>query len=366
VARLIVSVNKNALKYNLQMVRESSPNTKVMAMVKANAYGHGLVLAAKAFHLADAFGVATLDEAITLRKNQITKPIVLMQGILSLNALRLVVKYDITVVVHHSIQLDLLKDTSSVVKVWVKVNTGFNRLGFQPNEIDTVINRLEASSISIQGIMTHYAKANECDDVSTKAQLYIFTKLIKKYDYPVSISNSAGILNYPNTIETWIRPGLMLYGVSPFSDKCATDLNLEPAMTLKSQLISTYVIKKGQKVGYGAHYTAQKDLRIGIVSIGYGDGYHWLQNAPIPVVINGERAHIIGQVAMDMIAISLENITSAHVGDYVTLWGDGLFVEDIAQQLSTSPYVLLCSAPTEKERAMREAKESSLSFSFNK
>lgn len=354
-ARLIVSVDTDALKSNLEIAKQKAKGAKIIAMVKANAYGHGLSLAAKSFESADAFGVATIDEAITLRNQGILKPILLMQGILSLNALRQVIEHDITIVIHHSHQIDLLKNSKFSIKVWVKVNTGFNRLGFAPDILDKEILKLEKTKANILGIMTHYAKANEVDSDSICRQQEVFADAVKKYSYPLSLSNSAGLLNYLSSSESWVRPGLILYGVSPIDSISAKSQGLKPAMTLMAQLISSYYIKKGERVGYGAHFEAQKDMRIGIVSIGYGDGYHWMQDMRVPVLINGQKTNIIGQVSMDMIAIDLDNIKPLHIGDYVTIWGGNLPIEEVAQAMRTSPYALLCSAPTQKERAIRES-----------
>lgn len=353
-ARIIVSVNSESLRDNLALAKSIAKSSKVMAMIKANGYGHGLLTSAKAFEDADAFGVATIDEAITLRKHGVASPITLMQGISSASEIGLVKEYDIDIVVHHPHQVELLRGSEACVKAWVKVNTGFNRLGFSLDVLEPEILKLEKSKVNIIGIMTHYAKANEQDDISVNRQKELFFNGVRSYSYPISMSNSAGLLSYYEGREDWVRPGLMLYGVSPVQGKTTKELGLKSSMSLKAKLISSYKIKKGERVGYGAHFEAKKDMLIGIVSIGYGDGYNWVQNTNAPVVINGQRTYIVGQVSMDMIAISLDNVDLFHIGDYVTLWGNELPIEEVASAFNTSPYAMLCSAPVLEDRALRK------------
>jgi len=340
-----LNIDIAALKHNLQQVRKYAPNSSIIAMVKANAYGHGIITAAKALTDADAFGVASLEEGMILREAGITQPIVLMEGLFSIDELSLAQKYQFTLVIHHLPHLEMLESVKihEPFHVWLKINTGMHRLGFEPHEVDHVYKRLQSLSCVHQpiGLMTHFAEADHEDTDATAHQRDLFLKLVANYNGPKSLANSAAILSNPDTHADWVRPGLMLYGASTFLDKTGLDFQLKPVMTLWSRLIAITPVKAGGKVGYGGVWTAPLDMQVGIVGVGYGDGYPQLAENGTPVLINGVECPLVGRVSMDMIAVDLRPLKNAKVGDKVILWGEGLPVEYVARSSKTSPYEIL-------------------------
>lgn len=342
-----VCIHLSALSHNLSKVRELAPLSKVMAIIKADGYGHGIIRVARALNEANAFGVACLEEATTLRAAGVEKPIVLLEGHYSASEFKQITDLNIDVVVHHQSQLTMLENhsVSKPINVWLKIDTGMHRLGFAPAELDDVFHRLE-TCISVAKpirLMTHLATANERDLVLTGHQLQSFEEISKNKDLEKTISNSAAVLDIEKSHSDWVRPGLMLYGVSPFSDTTGIDHGLQPAMTLESKLISVKQLKEGDSVGYGASWSCPGDMPVGIVAAGYGDGYPRHAPSGTPVLVNGVRTALIGRASMDMMAIDLRNQLNAKVGDPVVLWGKGLPVEEIARAANTVPYQLLCA-----------------------
>lgn len=339
-------INLVALKHNLQVSRNAATGARQMAIIKANGYGHGLVEVARALRDADAFGVATVDEAVNLREAGIYHPIVLLEGFTQEAELILVHAYDLECVIHHESQVDMLEKTKyEKIKTWLKVDTGMNRLGFEPDETKKIYQRLQICQ-SVMGpvkLMTHLACADDLNDQFTEQQISRFNQTTSSIDCSeTSIANSAGILGWPASRANWVRPGIMLYGVSPFIDSTAEQHKLKPVMTLKSELISIRQLKKGDKVGYGGTWSCPKGMMLGVVAIGYGDGYPCHARLDTPVLVNNQAASLVGRVSMDMITVDLSNCKSAKVGDPVTLWGEGLPVETIAQYADTIAYELLC------------------------
>ncbi len=317
-----------------------------MAVVKADAYGHGLVRVARALASADAFGVACIEEAEELRAAKIDKRIVLLEGPYSAEELLRVEFLNLDVVIHHETQLDMLEKVKlkKALKAWLKVDTGMHRLGFEQGSVTKALQRLQSSKNVDKDIilMTHLATANDLQSEMVERQLASFSAIGKAIEAERSIANSAAIVGYPQSYADWLRPGLMLYGVSPQQNCSASDHDLKPVMSLHSELISVKELKKGEAVGYGADWRCPSDTRIGIVAAGYGDGFPRHARSGTPTLVNGKRASIIGKSSMDMLTVDLSAQAAAKVGDPVELWGENLAIEEVAMYAGTIPYELLC------------------------
>lgn len=342
-----VHINQTALRYNAQRVRSVAPGKKIIAMVKANAYGHGLNTIAETLHdSVDAFGVACLSEAMRIRNAGVQTPVLLMQGFFSDDELSVAVDQNFHVVIHSENQLQrfLQAKLTKPLAVWLKINTGMNRLGVPTEAVQAAYAALSACShVKPLRLMTHFANADDPADPSTQQQFDRFTRVTKKYSDETSLGNSATILAWPDFAGDWVRPGIMLFGVSPLIKHTGQDHDLKPVMTLRSRLMSIQAAQKGDRIGYGGVWTCPNAMKIGIVAIGYGDGYPRHAPSGTPVLVNGQRVPLVGRVSMDMLAVDLSGIPAAKVGDSVTLWGDGLPVEVIAEQAGTIAYELLCS-----------------------
>lgn len=338
-------IDLGAIRHNLAAVRELSPDSRVMAVVKANAYGHGIGPAAQALAGADAFAVACLEEALAVREAGLSQPVVLLEGVSNALALEAALAQNFEVVIHDSSQLPLLQalNPERPLAVWLKVDTGMNRLGFAPADADDAWRWLRALPGVRQpvGLMTHLANADDPDDDFSAVQIARFNAFAAGRPGPRSIANSAGIAAWPASRGGWVRPGILLYGVSPLRNATGADHGLRPAMTVTTRLIAVKHIGAGERVGYGGAWTAPADIPIGIAAIGYGDGYPRQAPNGTPVLVNGCRAALIGRVSMDMIAVDLREIEAA-AGDPVTLWGAGLPVEEVARAAGMIPYELLC------------------------
>ena len=342
-----VVINLSALRYNFSKVKSIAPSTKILAVVKADAYGHGLTRIARALPQADGFGVACLREAEELRNAGINQSIVLLEGPFSSAEIKNIDRLGLDVVIHQPSQIEMLKENrvKNPVTVWIKIDSGMHRLGFSPKDVGIIWERLKhcmAVGPNIK-LMTHLADAADRAHEMTEVQLKIFNKACDGLRGDRSIANSAGILAWPNSHADIVRPGLMLYGVSPMEDDMAADYDLQPVMTLKSKLISIKRIRKGETVGYGADWICPENMSVGIVAAGYGDGFPRHAVPGTPVMIRNIRSQIIGQVSMDMLTVDLRNVPGATVGDPVVLWGEGLPVEEIAKHAGTIPYELLCA-----------------------
>lgn len=343
-------IDFQALAHNYKVIKSYAPNSKVLAVLKANAYGHGLERIAKALPQADGFGVARLDEAIALRKAGIIQPIILLEGFFSPDELTLLSEYNLETIIHSKEQLEAINNAhlDSAIKVWLKIDTGMHRLGISPKDFSTFLQALEQSK-NVQKYITlisHLGCADDLNDKTTSVQLSIFKQLASS-TYECSLANSAGICAWPEAHFDWVRPGLMLYGVSPMLVQSAQQKALQPVMTLKSSLISIRRISKGDSVGYGSSWTSAKDTYIGVIAIGYGDGYPRHAENGTPIYINGRIVPLIGRVSMDMITVDLGEGTAGkikdNVGDEATLWGAELPIEQIAKCATTIPYELLCN-----------------------
>ncbi len=336
-------IDLDALKNNLRVARRHT-GSRIMAVIKANAYGHGLLRIAGA--LDEAEGVALLDvrDAVCLREAGSRQTILLLEGFFSIDDLQLIAEYDLATVIHSSQQLAALDAYSrrGTLQVWLKVNSGMNRLGFMPEEIPSVMERLKSHrAVRDVTLMTHFSHADEAAGVA--AQLERFNGLAAAYRTPRSMANSAALLRYPASHAEWVRPGIMLYGASPFADSSAQQLGLKPVMTLRSEIISVREIKAGDYVGYAGLFRAEQSTRIGVVACGYADGYPRHAPTGTPVLVNGHRTRTLGRVSMDMLSVDLSNIADAQIGSGVVLWGEGLPVEEVAQAAGTISYELLCA-----------------------
>ena len=338
-------INLSALRHNLSIARHHAPDSHILAIIKANGYGHGSVEVALALEHADAFGVACLDEAVTLREAGISQPIVLLEGVVHSADLNRVRDYQLELVIHHAQQLRLLEqDSGSPIPVWLKLDTGMHRLGFAPTRLSEILQRLTRLKAVAQPVrlMTHLANADDRQDSMTARQVADFDAVAADLPLQARIANSAGILAWPETHRDWIRPGIMLYGVSPFLDSLAAEHELQPVMTLQSELIAINQQQQGDPIGYGGTYRCPADMPVGVVAIGYGDGYPRHAPSGTPVLIKDQRVPLIGRVSMDMICVDLRDCPDAKIGDPVVLWGEALPVEEVASLAGTIGYELLC------------------------
>lgn len=340
-----VTIDLPALRHNLGVARRAAPGARIMAAIKANGYGHGLVRVARALTAADAFGVACLNEALELRAAGIRQPIGLLEGFFHADELPLIEQEQLDTLVHHPFQLAALEAYRGPgpIRVWIKIDTGMHRLGFPPAQIAGVWERLAALPfVQLVGFMTHLANADDRDDETTVAQLERFATAVGDLPGERAIANSAGVLGWPTSHGDWVRPGIMLYGVSPFLGGRGPDEDLRPAMTLQSELIAVNRLEPGDGVGYGGTWRAPEAMTVGVVAIGYGDGYPRHAPSGTPVLLNGQVVPLVGRVSMDMITVDLRTQPQARVGNPVVLWGEGLPVERIAEAAGTIAYELLC------------------------
>jgi alanine racemase len=342
----VIDINENALRHNIRRVHEIAPQTKILAMLKANAYGHGIVTVAKALPEVDAFGVACLAEALRLREANVSNRIVLMRGVLTKEELAIAQQYRIELVIHLIEQIELLEQQllTTPLTVWLKINTGMNRLGVDVKDVPAAYQRLTRLPISKPlHVLTHFACADEMANPMTETQMNRFTELTRELSAEKSLANSAGILAWPNSHADWVRPGLMLYGVSPFENRCGLDHGLQPVMTWQSTLIAVRMQQRGDVIGYGSTWCCPYEGLVGIVGVGYADGYPRHVKSGAAVLINNERVNLIGRVSMDMLAVDLRSQPYVKPGNVVTLWGEGLPIEHIAANTATNAYELLCN-----------------------
>jgi alanine racemase len=340
---LIARIDSAALAHNLAVARRAAPHSKTLAVVKANGYGHGLARVARALRAADGFAVLSIEEAALLRGEGYTHPIALLEGFFHPDELPEIARLRLRPVIHRQDQAEILAKArlEHKVDVFLKVDTGMHRLGLSPKRLPDTLAVLRATS-HVGGItlMTHFARADDSAD-SVTAQLATFREATKDMDLPVSLANSAALLRYPDTRGDWIRPGIMLYGASPFPEQTGADLGLLPAMTLESRLIATRVVPRGQAIGYGAAFVADRDMKVGVVACGYADGYPRHAGTGTPIVVQGQATRTLGRVSMDMLFADLSGVSGAQVGSPVTLWGAGLPVEQVAGAAGTIAYELL-------------------------
>ena len=339
------TIDLGAIAHNLNRVKTFAPGSKVIAVVKADGYGHGIIEVARALLNADLLGVACIEEAIQLREAGIKTDILLLEGFFETSELTQIEQYNLQTVIHQQAQLDQLSafQPKNPLTIWIKLDTGMHRLGFALEQFDAVYQQLQSSSsVATIHAMTHLACSDERNNPLTTEQTDKFKTTLANVDIDRSIAASAAIIGWPVTHADWVRPGLMLYGVSPFADQTGADHQLQAAMLFQSKIIAIKQIKQGESVGYGATWVAQRDSLIGVIAAGYGDGYPRLAPSGTPVLIEGKRVELVGRVSMDMISVDLTDLPETRIGDTATLWGADLPVEEIAQHCQAIPYQLLC------------------------
>jgi alanine racemase len=342
------TVSAGALAHNLLVARAYAGRARLWAVLKANAYGHGLERAARALEGADGFAVLDFQEAARLRLAGVAKPILMLEGFFKPVDLPLLAKYALTPVIHNAEQVELLKaaELGGEIDVYLKANSGMNRLGFTVEGLRAAYNtvRMHRQVRSVT-LMTHFADADGPSGV--KAQLDWLEEMARPIEglakAPHSLANSAALIRFPEARGDWARPGIMLYGCSPFADQSAAQLELQPAMTLTSELIATQHLQPGERIGYGFSYEAVGEMSIGVVACGYADGYPRHAPTGTPVLVNGKRARTVGRVSMDMICVDISDIPEAYIGTPVTLWGKGLPADEVAAAAGTVSYELLCA-----------------------
>jgi len=343
-------IDHSALRHNLAVARRHAPSSRIWAVVKSNGYGHGMAQVAAGLEDADGFAVARVEEGVRLREGGVGLPILVLEGIRDEQELAAAQEHRLELALHRPGQLALLEhvSTGDLQPLWLKVDTGMHRLGFDPKEVEALLRLLGTHSriVGSLGLMTHLANADDTRDPLTKQQCERLRALDPFGKCRLSIGNSAGILAFPESRTDWVRPGIMLYGASPLTDRTAGDLGLRPVMTLQTRLIAVRSLNRGDAIGYGGTWVCPEDMAVGVVAIGYGDGYPRHAPAGTPVLVDGRHASLVGRVSMDMIHIDLRGVPGASVGDLVTLWGEGLPVEEIAERAGTISYELLCQVTT--------------------
>lgn len=338
------TISASALQHNLNVVRRHAKSAKVMAVVKANAYGHGLIHVAHALNMADAFAVLNLSEAIDLREAGFEQDILLLEGVFDQEELRIAASFDISIVVHNTKQIAMLQNTklARAINIYLKMNTGMNRLGFKPSEYLSAYHQLtNCSKVGHITLMTHFATADE--DVGIAQPLQCFQETTKGLAHPVSLANSATILRHPEAHADWVRPGIMLYGATPVSGTPVSTFDLKPAMKLTSAIIAEQVLAPGESVGYGGRFTASKQTRVGVVACGYADGYPRHAPSGTSISVAGKLTKTLGRVSMDMLCCDLTDLPEATVGSSVELWGSVVPVDVVAEASGTVGYELLCA-----------------------
>ncbi|MBI5918608.1 MAG: alanine racemase [Nitrosomonadales bacterium] len=336
-------IDLSALEHNLHLVRRQT-SARVMAVIKANAYGHGLLPAADALRAADGFALLDIQEAVRLREAGFRQTILLLEGAFSPEDVALMAEHQLAGVIHSPHQIAMLEacPQRESLSLWLKLNTGMNRLGFVPEQFAPALEQVRRHpAVREVTLMTHFAHADERPGVA--AQLERFESLASPYRLARSLANSAALLRYPATHGDWVRPGIMLYGSSPFAEVSAEQLGLRPVMTLTSQLIAVTELQAGQAVGYGGTFRADSAMRIGVVACGYADGYPRHAATGTPILVDGQRTRTLGRVSMDMLCVDLTRLPRAEVGSHVTLWGEGVSVDEVAQAAGTISYEALCA-----------------------
>ena len=338
------TISGAALAHNLTVAQRHAAGAKVWAVVKANAYGHGIERAVRGLAAADGFAVVDFQEAARLRVAGVTRPILLLEGLFKPADVPLLTKYALTPVIHNPEQVEILRLSTLEAEIdcYLKVNSGMNRLGFGVEGLRPAYNALRMHpQVRNVVLMTHFADADGASGV--KAQFDWFNDLTKAFEPGGRcLANSAALLRFPEARGDWVRPGIMLYGCSPFADQTAEQLGLKPVMTLTSEIIGTQHLEAGERIGYGFAYEAVGEMTIGLVACGYGDGYPRHAPTGTPVLVNGKRTRLVGRVSMDIISVDISDIPDAYIGSPVTLWGEGLSADEVGAAAGTLSYELLC------------------------
>lgn len=347
---LVAHIDLDALRHNYQLACQCAPHSRSVAVIKADAYGHGALECARALAAdASAFAVACLEEAVTLREGGITTPIILLEGIFSADELALVDNHRLWMAVHSAWQVEALLAFSprEPIPVWVKVDSGMHRLGFAPEEVSDVWARLsEAPQAASLHLMSHFATADAADSRYFQQQMTVLQALAATLDAPLCLANSPATLAWPVAHGAWNRPGIMLYGSNPLEMATPATDQLRPVMTLRSEIIALRDVEAGEPVGYGGRWRAPRRSRIAVVAGGYGDGYDRHAQDGTPVLVNGQRCPLVGKVSMDMFTVDVSGVADAAIGSEVVLWGRAgngqvLSVDDVARHCDTISYTLL-------------------------
>ena len=338
------TISLSALEHNLAVAKSKAPKSKVMAVVKANGYGHGLLNAAKGLKAADGFAILGLDEALTLRAAGFKQTILMLEGFFSADELSAISEQSISIVVHSYKQVEMLESANltAPISIHLKMNAGMNRLGFKPQDFELVLAKLQTcKNVADITLMEHFATADE--SLGIARPLAVFKQAAQAHQYPHSLANSAALLRFPEANADWVRAGIMLYGTSPIADDSAAKFDLKPVMQLTSEIISVQTLEAGESLGYGHLFTASKKTRIGVVACGYADGYP--RHAPngTPIAVAGTLTQTLGRVSMDMLFEDITNIPEAEIGAYVEMWGNQVSVDDVAHSAETISYELLCA-----------------------
>lgn len=354
------NLDLSALENNLRVARRTT-SARIMSVVKADGYGHGLMHAAEALAATDGYALLDIQDAVRLREAGYRQTILLLEGCFSAEQLPVIAEYRLTCVIHSPWQIAMLDGypESRTLDVWLKVNSGMNRLGFVPQQVAQTMDQLRRHrAVRDITLMTHFANADEARGIAEP--LALFNDLAASYRVARSLANSATLLRYPEAHGDWVRPGIMLYGASPFAKVSAQQLGLKPVMTLNSRIIATQELHAGDEVGYGALFRAGHNMRIGIVACGYADGYPRQSGrvepeAPgthrptpggyngTPILVDGQRTQTLGRVSMDMLCVDLSTLPQADVGSRVVLWGEGMPIEEVARAAGTVSYELMCA-----------------------
>lgn len=340
------TINLDAIEHNFNIAAKLAPQSKVIAIIKSDAYGHGLIPVAKKLPGAEAFGVSVIEEALELRANNISQKIILLTGANTIEEIELCAQHDIDVVVHHRLHLELLskQKTNRLISVWLKIDVGMHRLGFDGDEITEVfeqINQIKTVRKPIY-LMSHLPNADRMNDPTTEEQIHIFRDHVEKFKVEASLAKSAGLLAWNQSHFNWVRPGVMLYGASPLVGKIGADHDLIPAMNFQAKIVSVRRLKAGDAVGYGGHWRCPEDMIVGIAGVGYSDGYPRHARSGTPIMVNNNICQLVGRVCMDMLAIDCRQTPDVKIGDNVLLWGEQLPIETVARHANTISYELMC------------------------
>ena len=339
------TLDLGALRHNFEHIRKQAPASRVLAVIKANGYGHGLLRVARALPGADGFGVAHIEEALALREGGIGQPIVLLQGFTCAEEITLLARQRIDTVVHHPEQVRMLEcqPPPQPLGVWLKLDTGMHRLGLAAADADAARMRLQACpGVELRAVLSHLARADEPEQPCSEQQRAEFLRLSEGWGLPRSLANSAALFAARRYHFDWVRPGLALYGMSPFAQGHAAELGLRPVLSLRGHVVAVKALRRGEAVGYGGAWRASRDTRLAIVAVGYADGYPRHAASGTPVLLGGRPCPLAGRVSMDMLAVELPPEITPRLGEEAVLWGEGLPVEDIARAAGTIPYELVC------------------------
>lgn len=351
----VAHIDLDALRHNYRVARNKAGSASAMAVIKADGYGHGIRAVARALaEDAGCYAVACLEEALAIRDEGLEQPVVLLQGMHSAADVATCARLGFEVVVHSQFQLQWVIDSPERPALWIKVNSGMNRLGFRPTELPAVMALAEQAGCRPKGFLTHFASADECDSPLTDEQTRVFCEGVSPWpELLLSVGNSAAHFRPGQPLFHWSRPGIMLYGASPMADQDGQALGLKPVMTLESELIAVRTLRPGDSVGYGQTWTADRPTPMGIVALGYGDGYPRHAGTDTPAWINGQRVRLIGRVSMDMLALDLSAAPTAQPGDRVELWGANVSVDEVARHAGTIGYELLTGVTARVPRRYR-------------